>query len=88
MKRLGLKWKIVLPVGIALVLGIAAIVGIIARDYAAAMTKAVTQDLEDVSFRYANRVKADMQMSLGGVQSFAAVSQGLPAPTVPIISIC
>jgi methyl-accepting chemotaxis protein len=71
-----MKWRIVLPVGVALVVGIGAIVAIIAVNYSTAMTDAVNTNLEATAYRYANRIKADLEMSLGGVKSLKSVIAG------------
>ncbi len=73
MGKLALKWRIILPVGIVLFLGIAALVTIIAISYSRSMHRAVNSNIEAVSYRYANRIKANLELSLGGVKSLAAV---------------
>ncbi len=73
MRKLGLKWRIILPVGIVLIIGIAALVIIISSAYSRSMTKAANSNMEAAAHRYANRIKADLEMSLGGVKSMAAM---------------
>ncbi len=72
MGKMGLKWRIIIPVGIVLIVGIAALVTIIATSYSRSMTKSANTNMEAIAYRYSNRIKANLELSLGGVKSMAA----------------
>ncbi|MDR1657934.1 MAG: methyl-accepting chemotaxis protein [Deltaproteobacteria bacterium] len=73
MKNLGIKWRIILPVGIALCLGISAITIIIAIAFSRAMTDSVNHTLQETAGHYATQIEADMVSALGGVRVLSTV---------------
>ncbi len=73
MKKMGIKWRIILPVAILLSVGIAAIVVIVANSFSTAMTQTVKEQLEEMAGHYANRIKADLGTSMGAMEALAAV---------------
>jgi hypothetical protein len=75
MKKLGIKWRIILPVGIVLCIGISAITLIVANAFSKAMTESVNQTLVATAAHRAVQIEADMVSSLGGVRAMAAVYQ-------------
>ncbi len=72
MKKLSLKWRIILPIALVLIIGITAIIVVIARNYSATATTLTQQNLEALSYRYANALKADLEMSFGSISALAA----------------
>ncbi|MCD8350053.1 MAG: methyl-accepting chemotaxis protein [Planctomycetaceae bacterium] len=77
MKSLSFKWRIILPISCILLLGISLIIVVIARNYSATATSLTEDNLESLSYRYANGLKADMEMSFGGISSLAATLESL-----------
>ncbi|MCD8139609.1 MAG: methyl-accepting chemotaxis protein [Planctomycetaceae bacterium] len=77
MRSFSFKWRIILPISLILLLGIAVIIVVIARNYSATATRLTEDNLESLSYRYANRLKADMEMSFGGISSLAATLESL-----------
>ena len=73
MKNLGIKWRIILPVGIILCLGIGAITIIIANAFSQAMTESVNQRMQETANHYATLIEVEMASSLGGVRALASV---------------
>lgn len=73
MKNLGIKWRIILPVGIVLCIGISAITIIIAGAFSRAMTESVNHALQETAGHYAAQIEADLVSSLGGVRALASV---------------
>ncbi len=70
---MGIKWRIILPVGILLSVGITVIVVIVANSFSNAMTQAVKDQLEEMAGHYANRIKAELETSIGAVEALASV---------------
>ncbi len=62
-----------MPVGVVLILGIALMVALIAITYSRSMTNVVNLSMESTAYRYSNRIKADLEMSLGAVQTLSSV---------------
>ncbi len=72
MKSMALKWRIILPVAVVLIVGITAIIIVIARNYSETATNLTIDNLDSLAHRYANGIKADMEMSFGSVSALAA----------------
>ncbi len=81
MGKLALKWRIMLPVGIVLVIGISLMVALIAITYSRSMTNVVNLSMEATAYRYSNRIKADLELSLGAVQTMASVFENAAGTT-------
>lgn len=73
MKNLGIKWRIILPVGLVLCVGISAITIIIAYSFSKAMTASVNQTMQETAGHYAAMIEVDMVSSLGGVRALSSV---------------
>ena len=73
MKNLGIKWRILLPVGLVLCIGISGITIIIANAFSKAMTASVNQTMQETAGHYATRIEVDMVSSLGGVRALSSV---------------
>ncbi len=72
MKKMSMKWRIILPAGIVLFLGITLMVILVARQFSTTVTNLMQTSLEAEAFRNANLLKADMDGSFGGISVLAA----------------
>ncbi len=72
MNSMALKWRIILPVALVLIVGITAIIVVVARNYTETATNLTEENLDALAHRYANGIKADMEMSFGSVSALAA----------------
>ncbi|MCD8245182.1 MAG: hypothetical protein LUD38_15595, partial [Parabacteroides sp.] len=68
MGKMSLKWRVILPIGIILIIGIVTMVTIIALRFSASMQASLDDGMTATAYRYANEIKADMEMALGAVQ--------------------
>ncbi len=73
MRKLGMKWRIILPVAAILILGICAIVYVIARDYANTASRMAVENLRSGAASAGDSVRADLEVSFGSVKTFASV---------------
>ena len=73
MKNLSLKWRILLPICLILIIGIAALVVIIAMRFSDVTTRLVRENLTNQASSFGNNLKADMEMSLGAVETMSTV---------------
>ncbi|MCD7897199.1 MAG: methyl-accepting chemotaxis protein [Planctomycetaceae bacterium] len=73
MKSLSMKWRILAPVCVILILGITLMVVFIASRFSSVATDLVKRNLIADAKQFANGVKADMEMSLGAVETMATV---------------
>ncbi len=75
MKKLSMKWRILAPVCIILIVGITLMVVFIASRFSSVTTDLVQRNLIADAKQFANSVKADMEMSLGAIETMATVFQ-------------
>ncbi len=68
-----MKWRIILPIAAILAIGIAAIVFVIARDYSSTASAMAIQNMRDGAARTGSGVKAELELSLASVKTFANV---------------
>ncbi|MCC8164696.1 MAG: methyl-accepting chemotaxis protein [Planctomycetes bacterium] len=73
MKKLSMKWRILAPVCLILIVGITLMVVFIASRFSSVATDLVQRNLVAEARQFANGVKADMEMSLGAIETMATV---------------
>jgi hypothetical protein len=73
MRKLSMKWRIILPIGSILILGVTAIVWIIAADYASTASRMAVENMQSSAAGTGTAIQAQMEQSFASVKTFRSV---------------
>ncbi len=82
MKKMAMKWRIIVPIAAILLIGISLMAVVVAMRFAQVVTDTSKQALEAQGGRFGNSVKADLETSFGAVKSLSSImanAAGTPA---------
>ncbi len=77
MRNAGMKWRIVLPIGMILILGISIIIWVIARDYANTASTMAFENLKVSAAETGKSVQADLETSFASVKTMTSVLESV-----------